>query len=38
VIGALDDLLDLLEGRAGTQVVADGRDSTYAGVAEGAAA
>ena len=35
VIGSLDDLLDLLEGRAGTQVVADGRDSTHAGVAEG---
>ncbi|HEX2496710.1 MAG TPA: carbamate kinase [Gaiellaceae bacterium] len=38
VIGALDDLRDLLDGRAGTQVVASGRDVTYADAAEGAVA
>ena len=37
VIGALDELPDLLEGRAGTQVVPDGRDIDHAGAAVGAA-
>jgi carbamate kinase len=37
VIGALDELSDLLEGRAGTQVVPDGRDIDRASAAVGAA-
>ena len=37
VIGSLDRLLDMLEGRAGTQVAADGPELEYAGAQDGTA-